>query len=623
MSNEGSLLRFFNCEGFTLEMLLEFMHKREEDGIVSFLINKLYSYTAEDIEFYIPQLVNTYFNKPNCGELERLLLRNSIDSHSFAITLNCNLTAFAGDCPVELKEKADSFLENLDMAIVNAVLPKQTSKHPPPHFYNLPSEDAEIDGYRRKTIRSQYYSYQLKIINLLSKISVGLNQISMESRDEKLRFWLDNIDDIIKSTRKKYCENSEAVRRLFRGPIINFRFHQHDDGYENQIVKIHHDKSMCFCTKARVPYKIVYETVDLKDDEFLNDSGSMNTVNDEVIEEMNKVDVEKIDKLVHKEARFEGYNEYVEEAVKNQGEDVSPRLSINLPNQINIQSIWGESWEDMTSKIRESSPFGKFSSWKLRGLIVKGLDDLRQEYLAMQFIIKIKKILEEAHLSIYLRTYEIKVISNYMGMIEYIPNTLSLHSIKKNYINYTTLQNFFLENWPNTYEEAQRNYVQSMAGYSLVCYILNLKDRHNANILLDLLGHIIHIDFGFLFTISPGGNIGFESAPFKLTGEMIDVMGGLDGEMFRYFKILLLQGFLEIRKHDKELILILQMMGPGNNLPCLVEFDRAKSEMIERLQLNLPDEKCFQFIEDLVYAAQNNWRTLKYDDFQYLTNGIL
>ena len=48
-------------------------------------------------------------------------------------------------------------------------------------------------------------------------------------------------------------------------------------------------------------------------------------------------------------------------------------------------------------------------------------------------------------------------------------------------------------------------------------------DRHNGNILIDEAGRIVHIDFGFFLSNSPGGNANFERAPFKLTREMIDV----------------------------------------------------------------------------------------------------
>ena len=56
-----------------------------------------------------------------------------------------------------------------------------------------------------------------------------------------------------------------------------------------------------------------------------------------------------------------------------------------------------------------------------------------------------------------------------------------------------------------------------------VC-VEQLKDRHNGNLLLDDDGHIVHIDFSFMLSYSPGG-INFESAPFKLTRELLEVRG--------------------------------------------------------------------------------------------------
>ena len=51
-----------------------------------------------------------------------------------------------------------------------------------------------------------------------------------------------------------------------------------------------------------------------------------------------------------------------------------------------------------------------------------------------------------------------------------------------------------------------------------------VQDRHNGNILLDAAGHVIHIDFGFMLSNSPGG-VNFEAAPFKLTRELLEILG--------------------------------------------------------------------------------------------------
>lgn len=67
-----------------------------------------------------------------------------------------------------------------------------------------------------------------------------------------------------------------------------------------------------------------------------------------------------------------------------------------------------------------------------------------------------------------------------------------------------------------------------------------LQDRHNGNILMDDAGHIIHIDFGFMLSNSPGG-VNFEAAPFKLTRELLEIMDsnseGHASEVFDYFKV--------------------------------------------------------------------------------------
>jgi phosphatidylinositol 4-kinase len=83
---------------------------------------------------------------------------------------------------------------------------------------------------------------------------------------------------------------------------------------------------------------------------------------------------------------------------------------------------------------------------------------------------------------------------------------------------------------------------KSLAAYSIISYVLQLKDRHNGNVLVDSEGHIIHIDFGFMLSNSPG-SVGFEAAPFKLTHEYVDVLGGPLSPDFEDYKRMCKQAF--------------------------------------------------------------------------------
>lgn len=294
-----------------------------------------------------------------------------------------------------------------------------------------------------------------------------------------------------------------------------------------------------------------------------------------------------------------------------------------------LKSVFGESWEDKKKRLKSLSPFGKSTGWDIKSFIVKSNDDIRQEQFAMQLIKMFQKIFLEEKLPVYLRTYHISVTNADSGLIEAVTDTTSIDGLKKKFPTPITLYDFFQRAYglpeSKRFKKAQQNFLESMAGYSVVCYLLQIKDRHNGNILIDREGNIVHIDFGFILGNSPGG-VGFESAPFKLTLEFIEVMGGTDGEMFNnYFRPLVFMCFKAAAKHKEKILSLIRMMS-GTNFPCFMGDPSATQtlkDLEQRFHAHLDDIKFAQWVRDLVDESMDNWRTRQYDSFQRLTNGIL
>jgi hypothetical protein len=179
---------------------------------------------------------------------------------------------------------------------------------------------------------------------------------------------------------------------------------------------------------------------------------------------------------------------------------------------------FAESFVTKQARIKSASPYGDSPCWKLYSVIVKAGSDLRQEHLALQLMLEMQRVWQQNDCPIYLYCYRILVASDEAGLIETIPDSISIHSIKKSgYANRQngdlkgvtySLYDYFIETHGEPGSEsflaAQNCFLNSLAGYCIISYILQVKDRHNGNILMKKSGHLVHIDFGFVLSNSPG-----------------------------------------------------------------------------------------------------------------------
>lgn len=262
---------------------------------------------------------------------------------------------------------------------------------------------------------------------------------------------------------------------------------------------------------------------------------------------------------------------------------------------------------------------------KPQACIFKVGDDCRQDVLALQVISLLKDIFEAVGLNLYLFPYGVLPTGAERGIIEVVPNTRSRSQMGETTDGglYEIFQQDYGPVGSPSFEAARENFLISSAGYAVACLLLQPKDRHNGNLLFDNVGRLVHIDFGFILETSPGGNMRFESAHFKLSHEMtqlLDPSGAMKSETWHQFVSLCVKGYLAARRYMDGIISTVQLM-LDSGLPCFSRGDPI-GNLRKRFHPEMSEREAANFMVRICIDAYNKWTTAGYDLIQYLQQGI-
>ena len=149
-----------------------------------------------------------------------------------------------------------------------------------------------------------------------------------------------------------------------------------------------------------------------------------------LLKEMTALEQERMEMLTKEKKTTEMLERAEEILVDARQEQRMKNESLDEESSDPSASVFRERWEVKRQRIRAASPYGKDPTWQLYSCIVKSGADLRQEQLALQLISEMQRIWAESDVPVWVYSFQILITSEQSGLIETIPDSISVHSIK-------------------------------------------------------------------------------------------------------------------------------------------------------------------------------------------------
>jgi len=666
----------------SIDEIIIYLNDHEEKGISDYLINtiKMNDIISDKSFFYLNQLTTMLRYKKYIYPIEQYIIDKGISYLKFSVRISLFLNSFPQNQKEiqKMKFKIEQIMRSNYSDIQDSQLVFKKK---------LKEDDFIVTKTKSKSNAQVYYYYRCleffenlkKLCLLLFNYPVNLEQNTTFKKmtrktalKEFIKLFNEDMDfmrgeeyDKMKKEERMNKKNKTdktiyKTSKFNKGFILPFN---NDESNKDEnafiIVNILPEYSAPFSTKERVPVKLTCECIELgeaengnffdlynnekffekhneniiiKDDDNINLSMYSSTIGDTLEKQLSICPKqEKIfDKWKNLEKSLPASKEELnkKDNSKNKKQEIKETVLNEFDDFVVLDfdtdqiNPFGEPKEKNFEKILKTSCFKKFRTYRVKCFIAKANDDMIQEMFALQLIKKFEEIFKKV--DIFVKSYEVIITSQTSGLIEFLNNSNSIDGILKTIPKEWDLNTFYRTFFRGEkFKRAQENFANSLAGFCLLSYYLDIKDRHNGNIMINSEGRIMHIDFGFLLGTSPK-NLGFERAQFKLVKSYVDILDGFEGKMFKKFKEQMVKGLIESKKHFQIISTMIKIMS-HSNLPCLAgqNIDDVIKNLHKKFLFAYSKEQVEKYVDEMIYNNYENFWTKKYDQFQYWTNGIL
>ncbi|XP_063802731.1 phosphatidylinositol 4-kinase beta isoform X2 [Pseudophryne corroboree] len=266
-AKQSWLLRLFECKLFDVSMAISYLYNSKEPGVQAYIGNRLFYFKNEDVDFYLPQLLNMYIHMDeDVGDaIKPYVVHRCRQSINFSLQCAWLLGAYSSDMHISTQRHSRG--TKLRKVILSDELKPVHKKRELPPLSLVP--DTGLSPSKRTHQRSK--SDATVSISLSSNLKRTASNPKVENDDEPVRLapereFIKSLMAIGKRLATLPTKEQKTQRLISELSLLNHKLPARvwlpTAGFDHHVVRVPHTQAVVLNSKDKAPYLVYVEVLE-------------------------------------------------------------------------------------------------------------------------------------------------------------------------------------------------------------------------------------------------------------------------------------------------------------------------------------------------------------------------